>query len=101
MAEQNKWYLEVTWVELTYNAGDEAAFVIIIRDDGSGNTNFNAIRINGLILVDSNVPGPAPAGPSKIINLPTEKDIQLFQAGDIVQADSNYVSIDSSRGTSW
>ena len=87
------------WVELTYNAGDEAAFVIIIRDDGSGNTNFNAIRINGLILVDSNVPGPAPAGPSKIINLPTEKDIQLFQAGDIVQADSNYVSIDSSRGT--
>ena len=77
------------WIELTYNAGDEAAFVILIRDDGSGNTNFNAIRINGVMLVDSNVPGPAPDGPNKIINLPTEKDIQLFQAGDRVQGTTN------------
>ena len=49
----------VVWTELTYTPGDESEFVITMKSDtGSANTNWTAIRINGVMLVDKGVREP-------------------------------------------
>jgi hypothetical protein len=41
------------WTQLTYADGDEAEFVITMKADNiSANTNWTAIRINGVMLID-------------------------------------------------